>query len=201
NFFDYDGDGWLDVIVANGHILDNVHLTLPATSYEQEPQLFRNLGNGRFEDRSRMAGPAFLEKRVGRGAAFGDYDDDGDVDVLVSQSNRPAVLLRNEVGNRNHYLLLELRGRRRNLHAIGARVRITAADLVQVEEVRTGTSYLSQNDLRLHFGLGSRDRVDRVEIRWPNGYLQTLPGESIALDAVTRILEPEESPSLTRWRR
>jgi hypothetical protein len=201
NFIDYDNDGWIDIYIANGHLLDNVHLTNPTVTYEQEDQLFRNLGNGKFEDQAPVSGAYFRQKNVGRGAAFGDYDNDGDIDVLINQSNRPAILLRNEIGNRNHYVLLHLRGRERNRFAIGARARVESGDLVQYEEIRTESGFLSQSDLRLHFGLGDRDRVDRVEIRWPNGFVQTLPGDEIVVDGITTIEEPAESPHLAIWRR
>lgn len=201
NFFDYDSDGHLDIFVANGHILDNVHLTMPAVSYAEEDQLFHNLGNGDFEDRTALSGAYFHTARVGRGAAFGDYDGDGDVDILVTNSNQPATLLRNEIGNRNHWVALDLRGAKGNRDAIGARVRVKAGDLIQIEEVRSGTSFLSQNDLRLFFGLGDRERVDEVEIRWPNGFVQILPGEKITVDGINRIVEPQESPPLALWRK
>lgn len=201
NFFDYDNDGHLDIFIANGHVMDNVHLTKPVLSYEEKDQLFRNLGNGDFEDRSALSGAYFRTARVGRGAAFGDYDGDGDVDILVTNSNQPAVLLRNEVGTRNHWVALDLRGVKGNRDAIGARVKVKAGDLILIEEVRSATSYLSQNDLRLFFGLGDRDRVDEVEIRWPNGFVQILPGEKITVDGFNRILEPRESPSLALWRK
>jgi hypothetical protein len=201
NFIDFDNDGWIDIYIVNGHLLDNVHLTNPTVTYEQEDQLFRNLGNGKFEDRTMVSGAYFLTKGVGRGAAFGDYDNDGDIDVLINQSHRPAVLLRNDIGNRGHFIQLDLRGRERNRFAIGARVTVESGDLVQVEEVRTESGYLSQNDLRLHFGLGDRDRVDRIEIRWPSGFVQTISGDAIVVDGITRIDEPAESPTLATWRK
>jgi len=173
-FSDYDNDGDLDLYIANGHVDSNIDLFDRLVTYAQADQLFRNNGDGTFTDVSGTSGPGFALKTVGRGTAFGDYDDDGDLDVFVVCNGQPGMLLRNDGGNRNHWVGLRLIGRRSNRDGIGARVRVFSGDLVQVDEVRSGSSYLSQNDLRLFFGIGDRAHVDRIEIRWPSGIVQTL---------------------------
>jgi hypothetical protein len=133
-----------------------------------------NLGNGTFCDASRQAGAALSESRASRGAAFGDIDNDGDIDVVVGDLDGPPMVLRNEGGDGNRWITLELSAAKGSPLAIGARVRVVAGDVAQTEEVRSGASYLSQNDLRLHFGLGRREKVDLLEIRWPSGKVEQL---------------------------
>ena len=178
-FFDYDGDGYRDLFVANGHVLDNAELFDSASSYHQPNQLFRNAGpdsSGRwhFEDVSSRAGPAMRVARPSRGVACGDYDNDGDSDLFVLNSNLPATLLRNDTARRNHFLTVHTLGEESNRDGVGARVRVVAGDLDQIAEVRSGSSYLSQNDLRLSFGLGGHPKVERVEVRWPSGAVDVL---------------------------
>jgi hypothetical protein len=128
---------------------------------------------------------------VSRGVAFADIDNDGDLDAFIVNNNQRSFLLRNDGGNRNHWIAIKAVGRVSNRNGIGARVKVISGDLVQVEEVRSGSSYLSQNDLRVYFGLGRRERVDRVEIRWPSGIVQTL--DEMAIDRIHRVEEPETS--------
>ena len=176
-FLDYDNDGWLDVFVSNGHLDENVGDYDPATTYPQQNQLFRNRGDGTFSDRSDSSGAGMRVRRVSHGAVFGDYDNDGDTDIFVSDSDTPhCTLLRNDGGNRNGFLSLRLVGRRSNREGIGARVRAVAGDLVQTREVRRGYGYMGSNDLRLNLGLGRHGRVDTLEIRWPGGARQVLTG-------------------------
>jgi len=182
-FFDYDNDGHRDIFVANGHLDDNIEL-FDAVTYEQQNQLFRNEGQGRFADMSERAGPGLRLKQVSRGAAVGDYDNDGDLDVVVTNNNQPAVLLRNEGGNQNHWLSFRLLG---GSGAVGAEVRITTADRMQMDVVRTGSSYMCQNALRPFFGLGTHTRADQVEIRWPSGAVQRL--ENVAADQILTVRE------------
>jgi len=163
--FDYDNDGWLDLFTTHG----NAH-----HEYSEEDTLARNNGDGTFTDVSLQSGPYFREKHVGRGATHGDYDNDGDVDVLVVNLNDAPNLLRNDGGNRNHWLGVEARlkfptGTR---HAIGARVSVTTGNLRQIEDLQPTRGYLGQADPRLHFGIGRATRVDLVEIRWPDGVVE-----------------------------
>jgi hypothetical protein len=170
-FFDYDNDSDLDVFIANGHILDTVDLLKGTVTYEQPNLLMRNQV-GRFEDVSAQSGPHFAERRASRGAAFGDYDNDGDVDVLVTNSNRPPALLRNDGGNQGRKLMVLAVGSRGNRDAIGARLWVTAGRR-QMREVHGAYSYLSHSDLRVAFGIGGSATVEKLEIRWPGGPLES----------------------------
>ena len=152
--------------------MDHPRFLSDATSYAQRNQLYENEG-GKFREVSSGAGAPFAEERVSRGTAFGDVDDDGDVDLLVMNNNDTPNLLRNEIGNENHWLALQLVGVRSNRDGIGALVRLTADGLSRVDEIHSGGSYLSQSDLRLYFGLGKAARIERLEIRWPSGETQS----------------------------
>jgi hypothetical protein len=184
---DYDNDGSKDLFVANGHLQDNIHLYNDVMTYAQGNQLFHNKGRGRFVEVTLSSGPGLLSKRVGRGVAFGDYDNDGDTDIFIVNNNQPATLLRNDGGNRNHWLMVKTVGTKSNREGIGARVKVEAGGLTQVAEVRSGSSYLSQNDLRLLFGLGSSAKVDRVEVRWPSGTVETV--ENVAANQLLILTE------------
>ncbi len=175
-FFDYDLDGWLDIFAANGHIDEEVGRVQPRIAYAEAPLLFRNAGGGRFEDVSRAAGPDFARPMVARGAAYADYDRDGDLDLLVSTNGGPARLLRNDGGNRNHWLTLRLVGTRSNRDAIGAVVRLESASGRQTQTVHSGSSYCSQSDLALTFGLGRDAGARSVEIAWPSGATERVAG-------------------------
>jgi len=172
NFFDYDNDGYQDIVVANGHVIDNIDLIDPNLSHAQKAQLFRNNGDGTFTEVSSKSGPYFSIPKVGRGVAFGDYDDDGDIDLLINNENQKAALLRNEGGNRNNFILIKTIGTRSNRDGIGARVYVTTGKLTQMDEVRSGSSYCSSNDPRLHFGLGKYKKIDLLKIRWPSGIVE-----------------------------
>lgn len=171
-FFDVDNDGWLDIFIANGHIIDNIEETHDVLTYRQPNQLFRNQGNGTFQEVSDTAGTYFQRAAVSRGALFGDYDNDGDVDVLVTQSNGPATLLRNETGTQHNWIRIKTVGVISTRDGIGARVTLTAGGHTQIQEVNPSASYLCSHDARLHFGLGTNPRVDRLEIRWQSGVVQ-----------------------------
>jgi hypothetical protein len=173
-FFDYDNDGWLDLMVVNGHVYPQLEKAGGDAAYRQRKLLYRNERDGTFTEVAQNAGPALIAPAVSRGAAFGDLDNDGDIDVVVNNLDGPPTVLRNDGGNSNNFLVLDLVGRTGNRSAFGARVKVVAGDLVQVDERRSGGSYLSQNDPRLHFGLEKRQNVDRIEVRWPNGAIQTL---------------------------
>jgi hypothetical protein len=142
-------------------------------SYRQPRLLYRNLGNGRFADVSASAGPAIGAENLGRGCAFGDFDNDGDVDILVNNLDGPPTLLRNDGGNRNHWISIKCVGTRSNRSAIGTRVKVVTGAHSQIDEVMSGSGYYSQNDFRLHFGLARASRADTVEIAWPSGLQET----------------------------
>ena len=171
-FFDYDLDGYPDIFAANGHIEDEIGRVQPKVSYKEAPLLFRNLGNHKFDNVSGAVGTAFLKPMVARGAAYADIDHDGDLDVLVSTNNGPAVLFRNDGGNRNHWLSIRTSGAKSNRDGIGAVVRIESAGGKQWNVVRSGSSYCSQSDLSLTFGLGADTVVTNIEVSWPSGAKQ-----------------------------
>ncbi len=173
-FFDYDNDGYSDIFIANGHIIEAIAQVTDVLTYAQRNQLFHNNGDGTFTEVSFKSGPYFRREGVSRGAIFGDYDNDGDTDIVVTQSNQPAELLRNDGGNRRNWVRIKLVGTASNRDGIGARVTVTAGAKSQMQEVRTGLSYLSSNDPREIFGLGDHTRIDRLEIRWPSGIVQVL---------------------------
>ena len=168
-FADLDLDGDLDLVVANGHIDETVRNIRGNVGYAQPPHLFLNQGNGTFRDAAADAGREFAQPRVGRGLACGDFDRDGDVDVLVTTNNGPAVLFRNDQRAGNRFVRFHLTGTTSNRDAIGATVRIFHGGTSQSRLVKSGSSYLSQSELPLTFGVGTRDRIDRVVVSWPNG--------------------------------
>jgi hypothetical protein len=173
-FFDYDLDGALDLFVANGHIIDNIELFNSVSTYWERNFLFRNLGSGRFEEVSRSAGPGLEPENVGRGAASGDFDGDGDPDVLVTRCGEATQLLRNEGGNRNGWIALRFVGRSSNRDGIGVRVILEGVGKRSFQEVKAGSSYLSQGSLEVILGLGGAAGADSISIRWPSGQVQKL---------------------------
>ncbi len=168
-FADFDLDGWLDLAVANGHIDDTVRNIAGHAGYAQPPQLFQNDGTGRFLDVAAAVGSDFAAAKVGRGLAYCDFDRDGDVDLLLTTNDGPAYLYRNDVNNSNHSVRLRLVGTKSNRDGIGAVVRVEAGGLVQTLMVKSGSSYLSQSELPLTFGLGTRGLAERITIYWPSG--------------------------------
>jgi hypothetical protein len=187
-FFDFDNDGWKDLMLVNGHAFPEVDRLAIDIHFRERAILYRNLGNSQFADISESAGPGVLERHSSRGAAFGDYDNDGSIEVLVNNQNEPPSLLKQSSRPSGHWILLKLTGSRSNRSALGARVKLTAGGRTQIDEVRSGGSYLSHNDLRLHFGLGAATKVDRIEIAWPSGARQSL--ENVAPDRIVAIDEP-----------
>jgi hypothetical protein len=185
-FLDYDNDGWKDLFIANGHVYSQIAKRKLHISYKQPKVLYRNLGNGRFEDVSAKSGPAIGVEDLARGCAFGDLDNDGDVDIVVNNMDGPPTILRNDAGNKNNWIQIKCVGTQSNRSAIGARVRITVGGRSQIDEVMSGSSYYSHNDLRLHFGLGRAATVDLVDIAWPSGLKETLKNLSANRHYVVR---------------
>ncbi len=168
-FFDFDNDGWKDIFIANGHVYSQLATRKHHITYKQRRTLYRNLGNGRFADVSASVGPGILAEHAGRGCAFGDLDNDGAVEIVVNNIDAPPSLLRSDAAGRNNSLLVKCIGTRSNRSAIGARVTVVEGGRTRIDEVMSGSSYYSQNDFRLHFGLGQALKADRVEVRWPSG--------------------------------
>ena len=191
-FADLDLDGRLDLIVANGHIDDTVRNIRGNVGYAQPPHLFLNLGNGKFQDVAAVNGGDFAASRVGRGLAFADFDRDGDLDVLLTTNNGPAFLFRNDLNNGNRFLRLHLTGTKSNRDAIGAVVRIYRGGETQMRTVRAGSSYLSQSELPLTFGVGKAERIDRLTVEWPSGATQEFRNISTA-----KAYELHENQALT----
>jgi hypothetical protein len=173
-FVDFDNDGWQDFFLANGHVYPQVDTVPRSTKYLEPKLLFLNQRDGSFKNVSRQVGPALQIPQVSRGAATGDLFNDGKIEVVVENLVGEPMILRPEGGPQNHWISFQLQGVKCNRLALNARVRATAGDLVQMGEVASGGSYLSQHDLRIHFGLGTHDRVERAEILWPNGSKETL---------------------------
>jgi hypothetical protein len=173
-FLDYDNDGWKDLFLANGHVYSQIANRKLHINYKQPKVLYRNLGSGRFEDVSMKSGDALRVENLARGCAFGDFDNDGDVDIIVNNLDGLPSLLRNDGGNKNNWIMVKCVGTRSNRSAIGTRVKVTTGGRSQIDEIMSGSSYYSQNDLRLHFGLGKAKKVDSIEISWPSGFKENL---------------------------
>jgi enediyne biosynthesis protein E4 len=179
SFIDYNNDGKVDIYKVNGALK---HL------YGQEDQLFENMGDGKFKDVSTESGKYFMTKLVGRGACFGDYDNDGDIDAYIVNLNERGAFLRNNKGNQNNWIILNLIGTTSNRDGIGARIKVTSGSIVQTNQKKSTTGYLSQNDPRIHFGLAKNEMVEKIEIKWPSGKLQLL--ENIKVNQVLTVKEP-----------
>jgi hypothetical protein len=186
-FIDFDNDGWLDIFVASGHVYPQVDNMAGDVKYRQPLQVFRNLGHGTFEDVSAPSGLSKMPLRSHRGVAFGDINNDGNIDFVTLNVGQPPTLVINRTHNENHRVLFRLIGTKSNRAAIGARVTVRAGRLISISEVKAGSSYLSQNDLRLHFGLATEKMMQSVEVRWPNGQVETMHG--VAADAIYTIYE------------
>jgi enediyne biosynthesis protein E4 len=178
-FFDYNNDGWVDLLVVNGHVYPQVDKANLDAGYRQRKLLYRNNRNGTFAEVAAESGEPLMEKRVGRGVAFGDVDNDGDVDVVVNDLDGPPSLLRNDGGNRMNSVLIKAVGQKSNRGGVGARVKVVSGDLSQIDEVRSGASYISHNDFRLHFGLENRTKIDLIEVRWPGGGVDKIEGVGV----------------------
>jgi hypothetical protein len=186
-FFDYDNDGWKDLLIAQGHDLDTIQLTFPNIRYREPMLLARNTGKG-FVDVSGDAGPVFQEPWVGRGLAIGDIDNDGRLDAVVTTNDGPLHILHNDTTSPNHWLTLKLVGHKSNRDAIGALVKIVTTQGVQFATVTTASSYLSSSDKRVHFGMGLDTAAKIIEIHWPSGTRQVL--ENVRADQILQVDEP-----------
>jgi hypothetical protein len=194
-WIDLDNDGWLDLFLVNGHVYPEVIQLKTEAAYKQRKVVYRNLGNGRFADISERLGAPVTVPKAGRGAAFGDFDNDGQTDIAIANVNDQPDLFHLVGTSAHHWITLKLRGTRSNRDAIGARVRCVSGGVTEWQEVRGGGSYLSQNDFRVHFGLGTAARVERVDVRWPNGLEETwenLPVDSfhVLKEGGGRVQEP-----------
>ncbi len=186
-FMDYDNDGARDLFFANGHVLDNIEMSRSDVHYAEPKLMFRNNGHGVFENVSDRLGPDFLRPRVSRGAAIGDFDNDGDLDILVNNNGQPPQLLRNDGGNAHHWLQILLIGTKSNRDGVGSRVKLTAGELVLYDQRKGGMSYQSAQDPRLHFGLGKISKVDALEILWPSGMVTKL--DNLKADQIIAVKE------------
>jgi hypothetical protein len=188
-FFDYDNDGWVDLFVACGQVYPQIE------HYRQRKLLHHNNRNGTFTEVAAQAGAPLLEERAGRGVAFGDIDNDGDIDIVVNDLDNSPQILRNDGGNSNNSILIRTVGEKSNRDGIGAKVKVVSGDLTQIDEVRSGGSYISQNDMRLHFGLEKRAKIDLIEVRWPSGTV-----DKITTAGVNKILTIKEGKGLAEQR-
>ena len=186
-FIDLDNDGWLDLISVNGQVYPQVDQLPSGARYRQPKNLFMNERNGKFCDAASQAGPALQQPGVSRGLAIADFDNDGQMDVVVEELDGPPMLFHNGGSPENHWVSFELAGTKSNRLGIGAHLKIVAGGMMQTDQVRSGGSYLSQHDMRVHFGLGSATKIDSVEIRWPSGKTDTLT--SLAPDKFYAVLE------------
>ncbi len=189
-FMDYDNDGSPDIFYVTGHVYPEIENYNLDASFKSPRIVFRNMGNGKFKDVSSELGPGIAAKWSSRGSAYGDFDNDGDVDVLILNMNDKPSLLRNDGGNKNNWISIKLLGTKCNRTAVGARVRVVVGDRAQMNEVHTGTSVMSQNDLRLHFGLGQAKKIDLIEVKWPTLVLETKngkPTEVLQIEKFTNI--------------
>ena len=191
-FFDYDNDGWKDLIVAQGHDIDNVQLNYPQLHYKEPMLLLRNNRGKRFVDVSAASGDVFQQQWVGRGLAIGDIWNDGHLDMVVSTNGGPGYILRNQTVTHNHWIELKLVGHKSNRDGIGAAIQLTTSEGPQYETVSTAGSYLSSSSPRAHFGLGSDSVAQSIEIHWPSGIAQTL--RMVPGDRIVEVNEPAAAP-------
>jgi len=189
SFVDFDNDGFRDIFVACGHLQDNVEKFDDTTTYAVQNILLMNTGDGKFTDVTNQSGDGMKVKLSSRGAGFDDLDNDGDVDVVILNSRREPTILRNDSPSKGRWLQVCLRGVKTNRDGIGARIKVIAGDLILIDEVHGGRGYQSHYGMRLHFGLGNRDKVDRVEVRWIGGQVDVF--ENIAVDRVVTLIEGE----------
>jgi hypothetical protein len=173
-FVDFDNDGWLDIFLVNGHVYPEVEKLTTEAGYPQRKVLYQNQRNGSFKDVAEKVGGPLVEPTASRGAAFGDFDNDGDVDVVINPVNDFPVLLRTDSATNNNWISIKLIGVKSNRDGVGARIRVVTDGKTQIDDVRSGGSYYSQNDMRVHFGLGKATKAQTIEARWPSGAVDTL---------------------------
>jgi hypothetical protein len=200
-FFDYDNDGFPDIFAANGHTEEEIEHIQPKVKFREPPLMFRNLGKGKFENVSNQLGADFAKPLVARGAAFADFDHDGDLDILMTTNNGPACLYRNDGGNRNNWICVRLNGTKSNRSGLGAVVRAESASGKQWNIVRSGGSYCSQSDLALTFGLGRDPRVTSLSVEWPSGTKQVFTDLAVnhffmidEASGISRPSDPRQAP-------
>ena len=186
-FVDVDNDGWPDLLLVNGHVYPEVDKQHLGSDYQEPRILYHNKGKGTFEDISASAGPGITTAKSGRGLAVGDLWNDGRMSAVVSNMNAPVSLLVNQVKSGNHWIGIKTVGTKSNRDGIGAKIRVKAGERVVVDEVRSGSSYDSNNDMRVHFGLGRNDRVDWVEVRWPSGLTERF--SNLQIDGIRSVKE------------
>ena len=186
-FLDYDNDGWSDILQLNGAMLDNIHLYHGEVTYKEPLLMYRNLGAGKFDKVSDSLGQDFIRPIAGRGLATGDYDNDGDVDIVTNNRGDHPSLLRNDGGNANHWLTVQLIGTRSNRDGIGSSLKLTSGKFVHVEQAKGGMSYMSASDPRIHFGLGKSAKIDFLEITWPSGQVDRL--SNVLIDQIIAVKE------------
>jgi hypothetical protein len=191
-FADFDNDGWPDVMIAAGSVYPEVEKVFKEYPYRNTRLVYQNLGDGRFKDVTKQAGPGVMSLKSSRGCAFGDFDNDGDIDVLVMNMNETPLLLRNDYNNEHHrgpnnWLTIEVTGTKSNRSAIGARVIVRNGSKLQAQEVTSQSSYYSHNDRRLHFGMGTSLKADQLEVRWPNGQTEII--KDVAVNQFVKIKE------------
>jgi enediyne biosynthesis protein E4 len=197
-FFDYDNDGWLDLFIANGHVYPEVEIAFPGTPYKQINSLFHNDSKGKFVELTKTAGNGFATRYAGRGVAFADFDNDGNMDLVVANNGDPPLLLHNRGGTGNHFLNFKLVGTKSNRDATGARIRVRAGGASQIREIMAGGSYLSHSDLRTHFGLGQSSLAETVEVSWPSGLRQIF--HDVPADRFYLVEEGKEQLTLQKLR-
>jgi enediyne biosynthesis protein E4 len=194
-FLDFNNDGWPDLLLVNGHVYPEVDKQHLGSDYQEPRLLYHNLGNGKFEDISANSGPGITEPKSSRGMATGDLWNDGRISAVVSNMNAAPSLLVNQTRYGNHWVAIETRGTKSNRDGLGAKIRVKAGSRILVDEVRSGSSYISNSDRRVHFGLGAVDKMDWIEIRWPSGLTEVF--ENPKADAILKLTEGSGKPRAT----
>jgi enediyne biosynthesis protein E4 len=191
-FLDFDNDGWPDLILVNGHVYPEVDSQHLGSSYKEPRILFHNNGDGTFSDISALAGPAITAPASSRGLAVGDLWNDGRMSAVINNMNAAPSLLVNQIKNANHWIAFRTVGTKSNRDGVGARIRVKTPARILVDEVRSGSSYISNSDMRVHFGLGKSDKIDWVEVRWPSGLVERF--SNLPVDQIHPLKEGSGAP-------